>query len=542
MENVAKTKKGKWHILLVVLMATFVIVIDSTAMNVSISNVVADLETTVDAIQAIISFYALVMASCMLLGAKLSDIFGKKNSFKYGLIIYGAGTLTAAFSQNVLMLALGWAVIEGIAAAIMMPAVLSIIVLNYEGQDRAKAMSIYATVAAVALAIGPIVGGLVTTYLSWRFIFGGEAFIVIIALIFSKVIPNDLIAKDERPKIDMIGFLFSGLGLFFIILGFLKANVYGWFWEKNTLQIGSVEISLLGLSAAFLSIVLGVFLLIILLFWLNKRIEKEKPVLFHPQMFKSNVFLPAILVYLFGQMSFAGIMFCMPVFMQNALNYNAMDTGLSLMPLSIALLISSLIVTRLMYRFSPKIMIITGLLSIMAGITLMRVQFWGEFSAITGSSFILAFLFIGFGVGVAFSIAYNLALSNVKDAWKNEGSGMLLTFQNLGSSSSIAVTGSVLLSSVFSNIAQGIANSEVLNTSGLTKPQIQEILIKNVDTFKDTLAQGVNISSESAQAIEKILTNAMSLSMDSVGLILTILVGIGLLLAIFILPNAKLEK
>ncbi|WKY47864.1 MFS transporter [Eubacteriaceae bacterium ES3] len=542
MENTENINKGKWNILLVVLMATFVIVIDSTAMNVSISNIVTDLQTTVEAVQSIISFYALVMASCMLFGAKLSDILGKKVSFRLGLMTYATGTLIAAFSQNVMMLAIGWAVIEGIAAAIMMPAVLSIIVTNYEGQDRAKAMSIYATVAAVALAIGPIVGGVVTTYLSWRFIFGGEAFVVIIAILFSGVIPKDLIEKDARPKIDYVGFLFSGIGLFFIILGFLNANVYGWFFEKNPLIIGGVEISLFGLSASFLSILLGICLLIILLFWLNRRIKNEKPALFHPQMFTNNVFFPAILVYLFGQMSFAGIMFCMPVFMQNALNYNAMDTGISLMPLSIALLISSLFVTKLVYRFSPKVMIIAGLLSIMAGITLMRAQFWGEFSAISGSSFIFAFLFIGFGVGVAFSIAYNLALSNVKPAWKNEGSGMLLTFQNLGNSSSIAVAGSVLFSSVFSNIAQGIVDANFSITSGLSKTQIQEILIKNINTFKDTLDQGVNISPETAQQIEKILTNALSISMDHVGLVLTILVGIGLLLAIFVLPNAKLEK
>jgi MFS family permease len=241
-------------------------------------------------------------------------------------------------------------------------------------------------------------------------------------------------------------------------------------------------------------------------------------------------------------MTFAGIMFCMPVFMQNALDYNAMYTGLSLMPLSIALLISSLFITKLVYRFSPKIMVIAGLLSILVGITLMRAQFWGDFSAISGSSFIIAFMFIGMGVGTAFSIAYNLALSNVKPAWENEGSGLLTTFQNLGSSSSIAVTGSVLFSSVYSNIAQGIINSDAFDTTGMTKAQIQEILIKNADTFKETVEQGVNLSAEAVQQIEEILTNAMSMSMDLVGLVLTIIVGIGLLLAIFVLPNTKLEE
>jgi MFS family permease len=542
MEQIAEKKKGKWSILLVIVLATFVMVIDSTSMNVSISNVVADLNTTVGTIQGVMSFYTLVMASCMLLGAKMSDIIGKKKAFKYGLMIYGVGTLTAAFSVNVPMLALGWAVIEGIAAAVMMPAVLSILVNNYEGKDRAKAMSIYTTVAAVALAAGPIVGGLVTTYLSWRFIFGGEVIIVILALAFSGVIPKDIIKKEDRPKVDYIGFIFSGTGLFFIILGFLSASNFGWFFEKNPLVIGGVTISVFGLSASFLSIILGLILLLVLLIWLRKRIDHGKPALFHPRIFSNQVFSPSILVYLFGQMTFAGIMFCMPVFMQNALDYNAMYTGLSLMPLSIALLISSLFITKLVYRFSPKIMVIAGLLSILVGITLMRAQFWGDFSAISGSSFIIAFMFIGMGVGTAFSIAYNLALSNVKPAWENEGSGLLTTFQNLGSSSSIAVTGSVLFSSVYSNIAQGIINSDAFDTTGMTKAQIQEILIKNADTFKETVEQGVNLSAEAVQQIEEILTNAMSMSMDLVGLVLTIIVGIGLLLAIFVLPNTKLEE
>ncbi len=529
-ENIKKTK-SKWNILLVILIATFVMVIDTTAMNVSIANIVHDLNTNVSTVKGVMSLYTLVMASCMLLGAKLADVIGKKHAFKYGLLIYCVGTLIAALSVNVTMLAIGWSVIEGIAAAIMMPAVLSLLISNYEGRDRAKAMSIYTTVAAVALAVGPIIGGAVTTYLSWRVIFAGEAIIAITALVFSGVIPKDFIVKENRPKIDFVGFLFSASGLFLIIMGLLTAQNYGWFYAKQPLEIGGVTFSLFGLSVSFLMIILGIAFIFILLIWLKKQIGKDKPVLFHPQILSNRVFSPAILVYFFGQMTFSGIMFCMPVFMLNALGYNAFNTGMSLMPLSIALLISSLFVTRLIYRFSPKIMLITGLISLLAGITLMRVQFWGDFADISGSSFISAFLFIGLGAGIAFSVAYNLALSNVNKEWKNEGSGLLTTFQSLGASSSVAILGTVMFSSVFSNIAQGIFDSSILNTTDMTKNEIQELLIQNVETFKEA----------AEPEIENIITNAMSMSMDLVGIVLSVIVSIGLILAVFVLPNVKLK-
>jgi len=531
-ERKYKQTKSNWNILLVILMAVFVMVIDTTAMNVSIENVVKDLNTNVSTVKGVMSLYTLVMASCMLLGAKLSDIIGKKKAFIYGLLIYCVGTLTAALSANIIMLAIGWPVIEGIAAAIMMPAVLSILISNYEGRDRAKAMSIYATVAAVALAVGPIIGGAVTTYLSWRVIFGGEVMVAIIALVFSGVIPKDFIVKENRPKIDFVGFLFSASGLFLIVLGLLTAQDYGWFYAKQPFEIGGVTLSLFGLSASFIMILFGIAFLFMLLMWLRKRVKNNKAVLFHPQIFSNRIFSPAIFVYLFGQMTFSGIMFCMPVFMQNALGYNAFNTGISLMPLSIALLISSLFVTRLIYRFSPKIMLIAGLISLLTGITLMRMPFWGNFTDISGSSFISAFLFIGFGVGIAFSVAYNLALSNVNIEWKNEGSGLLTTFQNLGASASVAVLGTVLFSSVFGYIAQGILDSSILNTTDMTKNEIRELLIQNVETFKEVVEP----------KIASIVTNAMSMSMDLVGIVLTVIVSIGLLLAVFILPNVKLKE
>lgn len=529
-ENIKKTK-GKWNILLVISMATFVMVIDTTAMNVSISNIVQDLNTTVSTVKGVMSLYTLVMASCMLLGAKLSDVIGKKNAFKYGLMIYTVGTLIAAFSVNVAMLAIGWSVIEGAAAALMMPAVLSILISNYEGRDRAKAMSIYTTVAAIALATGPIIGGAVTTYFSWRYIFAGEAIIAITALLFSGVIPKDCIIKENRPKIDFVGFLFSASGLFLIILGLLTAQTYGWFYAKQPLEIGGVTLSLFGLSDSFLMIILGIAFLFILLIWLKKRIEKDKSVLFHPKIFSNRVFSPAISVYLFVQMTFSGIMFCMPVFMLNALGYDALETGISLMPLSIALLIASLFITRLVYHFSPKIMLAIGLISMLIGITLMRAQFWGDFIDINGSSFRFAFLFIGLGVGTAFSVAYNLALSNVNKEWKNEGSGLLLTFQNLGASASVAILGTVMFSSVFSNIAQGILDSGVLNTTDMTKDQIEELLIQNVETFTEV----------ASPEMQSIVTNALSMSMDLIGIVLSVIVSIGLILAVFLVPNVKLK-
>src|ERR1044072_536692 len=169
----------KWFPLLILCAAQFVMVLDSSVMNVSISQIVDDLDTTIQGVQLAITMYTLVMAAFMLVGAKLGDIYGRDRIFAIGLGVYGLGSLTTALSPNLGVLLFGWSLVEGLGAVLVIPAIAALIAANYEGKDRALAYGIVGGVAAAAVAAGPLIGGFVTTYFSWRYVVAGAVVIVV---------------------------------------------------------------------------------------------------------------------------------------------------------------------------------------------------------------------------------------------------------------------------------------------------------------------------------------------------------------------------
>ena len=175
-----------WTALIAVSLSSFIISLDSTFMNVAISNLVVDLNTTLSSVQLIIAVYALTMASLMLLGAKLQEVIGRKNTFIAGAFIFGIGTFIATLSINSLMLLIGWSILEGAGAALMLPATASIITGTYSGKNRAFALGIWTAIGGIASATGPLIGGILTTFISWRLGFGIEFIIILLILALSK--------------------------------------------------------------------------------------------------------------------------------------------------------------------------------------------------------------------------------------------------------------------------------------------------------------------------------------------------------------------
>src|SRR5881394_4094882 len=207
-------------------------VLDSSVMNVSISQIVADLNTTITGVQLAITAYTLVMAAFMLAGAKLGDIMGRDRTFALGLGIYGLGSLTTSLSPNLTVLLIGWSLVEGLGAVLVIPAIVSIIAGTYTGPQRALAFGIIGGVAGAAVAAGPLIGGWVTTELSWRYVFAGETVVVIVILLFRKQVasaPSDA----ARPRLDIVGAALSALGLGLGVFGILKSSTWGWIRPKD---------------------------------------------------------------------------------------------------------------------------------------------------------------------------------------------------------------------------------------------------------------------------------------------------------------------
>src|SRR6476469_3044856 len=251
--------RSKWTAILILASAQFVMVLDSSVMNVSISQIVADLDTTIAGVQLAITAYTLVMAAFMLVGAKLGDIWGRDRAFAIGLAVYATGSLTTALSPNLGVLLLGWSLIEGLGAVLVIPAIAALIAANYEGKDR-------------ALAYG-IIGGFVTTYFSWRYVFVGEVVIVAVILLFRRRMRPS--PRPERPpRLDIVGAVLSASGLTVIVFAILQSSTWGLILPRGSLVIAGRTIEPLGFSVVPFLILGGLGILVAFASW-ECRLQRE---------------------------------------------------------------------------------------------------------------------------------------------------------------------------------------------------------------------------------------------------------------------------
>src|ERR671936_955222 len=250
--------------------AQFIMVLDTTVMNVSISQVVDDLDTTVTALQTAITAYTLVMAAFMLTGAKLGDIWGRRRAFAIGLGVYGVGSLTTALSPNVTVLMIGWSGVEGLGAVLVIPAIAALTAANYEGKDRALAYALIGGITAVAVAAGPLIGGFVTTNYSWRWVFAGET-VVVIAILLCRGQMAQAPRAEHRPRLDFVGVALSAAGLGLIVFGILMSSKWGLISPRDALTIGETEITPLGFSVVPFLMLAGLGVLGAFAIWEERR-------------------------------------------------------------------------------------------------------------------------------------------------------------------------------------------------------------------------------------------------------------------------------
>ena len=448
----------RWYVLIVLSLAIFVITLDTTMMNVAITALSQDLHTEVQHIQMAIAIYSLVMAAGMITGAKMARIYGTKRIFIIGVILYTAGTITAALSQNITMLTLGWSVIEGIGASLMMPTILSCLMTTYGGKERVRAFAVYAAILIGGAAIGPIVGGLFTTYASWRWAFGMEAFIMAAVLIFSRILPRQE-ASGERPGLDIGGIALCATGLVSLVIGIISANSYGWWQATKPLVIGSYKIAPLGISVAPIMMIAGGVLLASFIFWLRKREKRGSDPLVPTSLFRNRYFICGTSTNFIMQMTIGAILFSVPFFLQTILHLNAFQTGLAVIPLTLSMMAMSFVTARLISRIAIKYLIIAGIALMIAGAFIMANSFSAD---MTITSLTPGLVLIGSGLGLALSQIGNVTLSFARAGDTDEASGLYATFLNLGRSIGTAAVGAVMLSSFLSGIVGGIDNSASL--------------------------------------------------------------------------------
>ena len=512
----SKTKSSgsvSWMPLILVSMASFVSALDQTFMNVSMSQVVADLNTTTSTIQTIMSMYTLITASMMLVSAKLQDIFGKRRIFIIGAVFYGIGTTVAAISPNTIILFLGWALLEGIGGAMMTPGIISIISGTYSGSQRTTALSFSAAITAISAGIGPLFGGVVTEYVTWRFGFAIELVFVLFIIIFFKKIPY-FPSIAEKKDLDITGSIVSIIGLVLLVIGILQLN--------------SGDYALTAILA-----IAGILVLIAFGWFEIRRKKAGKVPLFDISLLKNRNLTAGTLIILICCIVMAGVIYSVSIYLQSARGFSAIWTGIWLLPMTFGMMIVAVVASKFAGWLGHKASMLIGFVIAIIGCALVFRQFTGDISfwQLAPGMFLM-------GVGIEFplSLASDTAMQGIPSEAQSSSSGLFSTGQSLGMSMGTAVIGVVMNLGAVGGIKDAI--EKYIIPSGMSKEEGVEL----VKQYYYQLGQNLDLSAERSEFTRNIDELIIQ---DSMGIVITACAGLLLiagLLTLFVLKGKKKNK
>ena len=421
--------------------AQFVMVLDQTVMGVSISQLVADFDTTVTTIQAIITLYCLVMAMLMLAGGKVGDIIGRRRAFRIGLVIYACGSALTALAPTVAILTLGWSILEGIGASLVLPAMVALIAGNFEGKDRKVAYAVIGGVAGAGIAVGPILGGWATTVLSWRVVFVGEV-VLVLGIFFMTRFVGDAIRSGPKPRLDVVGALLSAGGLGLIVFATLQSSVWGLIQPKDA------PITPFGLAPTLFVIAGGGLLMWAFVGWQRHREAIGSDPLVHLGLLEIRP-LRSGLMGLFSQnIILMGVFFTIPLYLQLVLGLDALETGVRMLPTSIAMFVAAAAGSRLSTRYSVRAITRAGL--VLSGIACVMLLATIK-PDLADLAFAAGMAGLGAGMGLIASQLGLVVQSSVDASGRGEAGGLQFTGQQLGSSLGVALIGAIVLAGLTSS-------------------------------------------------------------------------------------------
>jgi MFS family permease len=430
----------KWLPLVALAGAQFIMVLDQSVMNVSISQLVEDFDTTVTTIQGVITLYCLVMAMFMLTGGKIGDIIGRRRAFVIGLVVYGCGSALTAAAPTVAVLTLGWSVLEGLGAALVMPAMVALIAGNFSGADRKVAYAVLGGVAGAGIAVGPILGGWATTELSWRVVFVGEVVIVAGILVMTPRV-LDAVRPGPAPKLDVLGSVLAAAGLGTIVLGTLQSSTWGVIEPKDS------PVEPFGFALTPFVIAGGAMLLWAFAAWQRHREATGSDPLVHLDLVKIPVLRAGLGGLLAQNLILMGVFFAIPLYLQLVLGLDALETGIKMLPVSITMFLASAVGSRLSGRLAVRSIVRAGLCTIAVAVLglLATIE-----PTLAERTFAVSMAVLGIGMGLVASQLGNVVQSSVDESGRGEAGGLQFTGQQLGSSLGVAFVGAIVLAGLTS--------------------------------------------------------------------------------------------
>jgi MFS family permease len=440
----------------------FLMTLDTSVMNVSIATVAKDVDTTVTGIQGAITAYTLVMAALMITGAKIGAMIGRKRAFAIGCVIYGCGSFTTSISQSLPVLLFGWSFLEGVGAALILPAIVALVAGNFAPERRPAAYGLVAAAGAIAVAVGPLVGGFCTTYFSWRWVFAGEVVIVLAILLLTRRIADAPV--EERPRLDLIGAVLSALGLALIVFGVLRSSEWGWIQPKPDGPEWA------NLSPTVWLVLFGLFVLWVFFRWQARVAARGGEPLVRPQMLRNKQLGGGLVLFFFQYLAQAGLFFVVPLYLSVCLGLSALATGARLLPLSVTLLAAAVGIPRLFPDVSPRLVVRGGLLALLAG----TVVLLGALEPDSGPEIVFVpMLLIGLGIGALASQLGAVTVSAVPDDESPEVGGVQNTMTNLGASMGTALAGSVMIAAVTTAFLANVQQSSAIPDRVKSQAQVE---------------------------------------------------------------------
>lgn len=471
------SSKTNTKLSLLLAMAMFVLVVDTSLMNVSISAVVQSLNTTVSGVQSAIALEALISAAFILISSKIGDIIGRKKAYILGLIAYGAGALSMTLAQDLSTIIILWAIVGGLGASLLLPAMQSLIHGNFEGAAQKKTYALVGAAAAIAAAVGPLIGGFITTYLSYRVAFLLEFLVIVVVLLGCKLIKD--VPYTGARKIDYTGAALSVVGMGGVVLGILA-------WQEGGERVG-----------LFISI--GLIALALLAWWLVKRDRQKQTTLIDPNLFKFPNFRLGITGQMMQNVVLGGAMISLPIFLQISLEYDSMRTGLSIAPLSLSMFAIALIAGKRFTKVSTSkiikygfILTSLGLLALLPVIPL----------ASSGWLLLVPLLIIGSGLGLLVSQLNNYTLAPIQEERVSEAAGVNSAAGSFGLSFGLAMAGGILLAALSFSFTNLVSSSNVIPVQ--QKNQITSQLELSAEVVSNSQLQS-NISGEPQNVQNEVL-------------------------------------
>lgn len=491
---------GNTLLALLLAMAMFVLVVDTSLMNVSISAVVEDLGTTVSGVQSAIALEALVSAAFILIGGKVGDLFGRKRAYVLGLLGYAVGAVAMTMAQSLVAIIVFWAVVGGLGASLLLPAMQSLVHGNFEGPARTRVYALVGAAAAIAAAVGPLLGGVITTFLSWRVGFALEA--VVIAVVLSGIRLVQDVPYTGPRRVDAVGAVLSVLAMGGIVLSILV-------WQEG----GESVAALMGI---------GLVAMGALVWWLRRRKRSGGSTLLDPGLFVSRYFRLGVSSQLLQQIALGGTMIVLPLYLQMVLEYDALQAGLSIAPLSLSMFAIALLAGRRAGRRRPSTIVGWGFGLFTTGLVVL-VPLVPR--ADSGWWLLPPLLVAGSGLGLLVSQLNNYTLSPVSDERVSEAAGVNSAAGSFGLSFGLAFAGAIMLATLAVTFTTRADDSDVLSPA--EQQQVAEVLEDDAQLLSTTGLEELLADQPAATSEEIVRINTESRPVAlQVALVIPILAGL----------------